>query len=535
MDRKLLLSIALSLATVGAMHYFFGKFSQAPEKTGPVSVEQQEQTAVSGQPIKVPTTQDLYKPLVLDVSFAAERKAGLDESNTVVQTDYCTATFSNYGAILTSLDFDQHTGRNKTALKTVQAKGVHDEQQRKKGCFLLALDENTPFIYTLKQRRETDGGMELVFQAENESWVITKEYVFVKDSYQIDVIVGFEPKVVQAKPVKPRLFFVAPFIKEIEQDSLSVVAWNESKQAIDKSEAVKAQGLVWPWQGTDPLFGVENKYFVHALINDPSKFVQRAYVKYLNDREVLPVLEGPEVTEGREWRMSFYFGPKLFQHFAKADARLEELLSFGWLSWLCKLLLQLLEIIYKYVGNFGFAIIILTILLKIPFTPFSIYGRRRMEEYQKHQPIINKIRQKYRNDLKLAHEEIMKYHKDHGLSPTAHMVGCLPLLVQLPILFALYRVLNNYLALHQAPFIGWIVDLSSKDPYYVLPILMGLSMLVQQIIAPVSDEKQRAVMMFMPVIMTVVFLNFPAGLVLYWFVNNVLTVAEDSLRKYIFG
>lgn len=141
---------------------------------------------------------------------------------------------------------------------------------------------------------------------------------------------------------------------------------------------------------------------------------------------------------------------------------------------------------------------------------------------------------KYRHDLSLQHTELMKFYKDHNLSPTTQFLGCLPLLIQMPILFALYRVLNNYLDLYQAPFIGWITDLSSKDPYYVLPILMGLSMLWQQHMTKVADEKQRVMMMFMSIFMTVMFANFPAGLVLYWLMNNIWTIGEDYLRKYFF-
>jgi len=157
-----------------------------------------------------------------------------------------------------------------------------------------------------------------------------------------------------------------------------------------------------------------------------------------------------------------------------------------------------------------------------------------MEEYQKHQPTINRIRSKYRQDMKKQQEEVLRFHKEHNLSPATPMVGCLPLLIQLPILFAFYKVLGNYLSLYQAPFFGWLHDLSASDPYYILPILMGATMLWQQSMSPIADQKQRMMMMFMPIIMTAIFINFPAGIVLYWLVNNLLTVGEDVLRKKLF-
>jgi len=210
------------------------------------------------------------------------------------------------------------------------------------------------------------------------------------------------------------------------------------------------------------------------------------------------------------------------------------LLSFGWLSWICKLLLQLLEFLFKHLGNFGLAIVVLTFLLKLPLLPLTISSRKKMEEYQKFQPTINRIRQKYKNDLKQQQIEIARFHQEHNLSQATPLIGCLPLFIQMPILFSLYRVLGNYLSMYQAPFFGWITDLSAKDPYYILPILMGGTMIWQQQMTPSGDEKQKMMMMFMPIVMVAIFINFPAGLVLYWFVNNFLTVLEDVVRRKFF-
>ena len=532
MDKKLLFAIILSLGTVWLFQYYTGKNSQT-EQPGVVTVGGGPVAAVAGQPIKVPTTQDLYKPLQLEVDFA-EHKGSDAETLTVVDTDYCTATFSNHGAVLVGLDFKDHTGKNGTPLRTVYSKGSYDAEQRKKGCFLVALDQKSPYFYKFVEKRIVENKTELEFNADHDQWTIGKIYTLYKDSYKIDVTIKLTPKTPTATPVQPRMFFSAPYLAEISDDAVNVLVWNEQKQEIDKQEAAKTKGLAWYWHTPKPMIGADDKYFVHTLVDDPSKFVQRGYIQEFDAKNVMPVLEGPSVKEARSWTLSFYFGPKLFDHFTAVDSRLEDLLSFGWLSWLCKLLLKWLTFIYDYLGNFGFAIIVLTILLKLPFAPLSIYARKKMEEYQRYQPTINKIRMKYKGDMQMQHEELMKFHKEHNISPTTQMIGCLPLLIQMPILFSLYRVLNNYLDLYQAPFVGWIVDLSSKDPYYVLPILMGLSMLWQQIITPTTDEKQRVVMIFVTIVMTVVFAGFPAGLVLYWFMNNLLTIGEDYLRKLLF-
>ncbi len=183
------------------------------------------------------------------------------------------------------------------------------------------------------------------------------------------------------------------------------------------------------------------------------------------------------------------------------------------------------------IGNYGLAIIALTVVVRIPFVPLSIFSRRRMEDYQKHQPHINRIRTKYKTEPKVQQQEIIRYHREHNLSPATPIIGCLPLLIQVPILLSLYRVLWSYLDLYQAPFFGWIIDLSAKDPYYVLPVLMGVTMIWQQSMTAVQDEKQRVISWFMGIVMTVLFASFPAGLVLYWLMNNILTLIEDYARK----
>jgi YidC/Oxa1 family membrane protein insertase len=433
------------------------------------------------------------------------------------------------------LDFIEHPGKNGVPLRTVNSKGYADVEQRKKGCFLLALAEKTPYIYTLVDKRSDAKGLDVVFKTETAQWILYKTYHLHKDTYQMDVILGFEPKTTAVTPVKPRLLFAAPLVGEVADDTESVVVWNEPRQVIDIYDLTKVDAVAWYWTGKNPLVGAQDRYFVHSLIGDSSKFVQRAYIKRFDAKNVFPILEGPQITQKSEWKLSFYMGPKLVDHLNAVDGRLEELLSFGWLSWLCKLLLKLLAWINDFIGNFGLAIILLAILLKLPFMPLSIYSRKQMLHYQHYLPTINKIRLKYRHDMQMQHQELMKFYAEHNISPTTQIVGCLPLLIQLPIMFGLYKVLGSYLDLYQAPFLGWIVDLSSKDPFYVLPILMGLTMIWQQQVTPTGDGKQRVMMIFLSLFMTVVFANFPAGLVLYWLVNNLLTIGEDYIRKFFFA
>lgn len=538
-DKKFFLALSLSLLTVLGLQYFFsGKVVQKPS-----SVETLQQP-VAGQPIKVPAIQELYRPLNTQVIFEEKQGDAQPEVLTDVQMPKYKAVFSNYGAVLTSFEFNDHKGKDGMPLKTISSEAskccAKDAavDNRANGCFLLALEENTPFNYQFlyKQDKKIDQHdvVEVAYQAETEFWTIQKIYLLYHDSYKIDLNVKFEPRKVDAlKAIRARIFVTSPCVSEIEPDPVNVFLFNESKDIVDILDMNATQDLTWHWLSPNVMFGAEDKYFVHSMVNDAAKFVQRAYVRKIDAKTVAAVFEGPELAEAKNFNLSFYIGPKVLESMSVVDNRLVDLLALGWLSWLCKLLLKLLFWLFGLIGNYGWAIVVMTILLRLPFVPLSIFSRKKMEQYQRFQPTIQRIRQKYRQDLKMQNQELMKFHADHNLSTATPLLGCLPLLIQMPILFALYRVLGNYLDLYQAPFFGWIIDLSAKDPFYVIPILMGVTMLWQQAMTPSSDEKQKVMMYFVSIVMTVLFANFPVGLVLYWTMNNILTLVEDYFRKYV--
>lgn len=551
MDKKFLMTLFLSIGTVLLLQYYWGRNVQTGvQGGGPVSITQ---AAVPNQPVKISTTQDFYRSMNTDVLFADEQPGVVDVTS--VETTHYTASFSNQGALLVGMAFKDHCGKDGKPLQTITPQ-FKNADQRKNGCFLLALEEKTPFVYTLlsRQDKETPNKVkitELSYQAENSDWVVKKVFGLHHDSYQIDLTVDLSPKGKNTQPTYARLFMASPYVQEITDEMMGIVFLDRVKNTLEKMEPVKSEGgLAWPWAQADVVFGIEDKYFVHAIIKDPTQFVQRSFIKSVlipqekpkigdtivaPKKEYFPILESGQIIEHKTWTMSFYMGPKVFDHLAYVDDRLTDLMSFGWLSWLCMLLLKLLEFLFGFLGNYGIAIIVLTFILRIPFMPLSIYSRKKMEIYQKYQPTIQKIRLKFRHDMKMQHEELMKFHQEHNLSTATPMLGCLPLLIQMPILFALYRVLNSYLDLYQAPFFGWIFDLSGKDPYYVIPVLMGVSMIWQQKMTPSVDEKQKFIMWFMSIVFTVIFAKFPAGLVLYWLMNNLISIGEDYLRKYFFS
>ncbi len=220
-----------------------------------------------------------------------------------------------------------------------------------------------------------------------------------------------------------------------------------------------------------------------------------------------------------------YAGPKEYDSLKKFGAGLEHIVDFGFFSILSRPLFWLMKVFYGIFPNYGVAIIILTIFVRIPFIPLINKGQASMKKLQDIQPRMAEIREKYKSDPQRMQKELMELYKKNKVNP---MGGCLPMLLQIPAFFALYKVLMIAIELRGAPFALWITDLSVKDPYYIMPVIMGATMVIQQKMTPSTmDPTQQKIMMIMPVVFTFMFLTFPSGLVLYWLVNNVLSIAQQ--------
>lgn len=233
---------------------------------------------------------------------------------------------------------------------------------------------------------------------------------------------------------------------------------------------------------------------------------------------VLPGQEG-------ELRASFYAGPKDQQRLEKISPYLDLTVDYGWLWWVAKPLFYGLTFFHGVVGNWGWSIVLLTVLIKGIFYPLSATSYRSMARMRKLQPEMKRLKDLYGDDRQKMSQETMGLYKREKVNPLG---GCLPMLIQMPVFLALYWVLNESVELRHAPWIYWIVDLSVKDPFYVLPILNGISMFVLQTLQPAPpDPTQAKVMKIMPVAFSFFFMFFPAGLVLYWTVNSMLSIAQQ--------
>jgi len=232
--------------------------------------------------------------------------------------------------------------------------------------------------------------------------------------------------------------------------------------------------------------------------------------------------------------LSGYAGPKNYRDLASLNKELTDAIEYGWFTFIAKPMFLLLQYIHDYVGNWGWTIVLVTILIKLILYPLSYKGMVSMNKLKELSPKIKEIQEKYKNDKQKSGAKMMEFYKKEGVNP---MGGCLPILLQIPVFFSIYRVLLNSIELKGAEWAFWITDLAEMDPYFVLPILMGITMYVQQLITPnqMQDELQKKLFQFLPVIFTFFFLWFPAGLTLYWFINNLFTIAQQYYVNTLFA
>ena len=232
--------------------------------------------------------------------------------------------------------------------------------------------------------------------------------------------------------------------------------------------------------------------------------------------------------------LNAYIGPKNERVLKSINPELTDAIEFGFFSFLSKPFFKVLLWINDYVGNWGWAIILFTLLVKLVLFPLSYKGMMSMQKLKDLAPKMKEVKEKYKGDPAKMNAQMMEMYKKHGANP---MGGCLPMILQIPVFFALYRVLLNAVELEGAPWILWIENLAQMDPYFVLPILMGASMWFQQRITPTTmqDPLQEKIFKFFPVIMTVFFIYFPSGLVLYWLVNNLSTIAQQYFINHMYA
>ncbi|MBW1980029.1 MAG: membrane protein insertase YidC [Deltaproteobacteria bacterium] len=382
----------------------------------------------------------------------------------------------------------------------------------------------------------------LTFTYEAPGWLrIVREYLFHPDSYLIELNIAVTNLGSQPWEDSPTLSLVnVPFSEKAGRYSFQGPALLVDNK-LDEIKVKKIEGeKVIP--GPVEWVAYTNQYFIMAVVPQ-EQAPNHALLKILEPAThmVESTFVGPKslIQPGasKSFHYTLYMGPKDVKTLKAANLKLEKAVNFGWFDVIAQPLLVCLKFFNRFTHNYGVAIILLTILIKVLFWPLTRKSYESMQAMKKLQPKMAKIREKYKDDKERMNQEIMQLYRTHKVNPLG---GCLPMVLQIPVFFALYRVLYSSIALRHAPFMLWINDLSAPDrlnigfqiPYLgglpVLTLLMGVSMFVQQKMTPTTgDPRQEKMMLMMPVVFTFLFVNFPSGLVLYWLVNNILQIGQQ--------
>ncbi len=381
------------------------------------------------------------------------------------------------------------------------------------------------------------------------SWVsdhgimVEKKFIFYPDSY----LIGLQVTVKNGSSISFGDKLALALTKTFSGASSAIGFEGPSALIDDKMEQIKLKKIKDKnvYSGKLKWIAVQDRYFMSSIIpKEPLDASLRLFLKDDSFLEAQLLQPATVVMSGTQHKQEFqvYFGPKSTQILNRYDNDLDLVIDFGWFDILAKPCLWLMNFLYDhFIPNYGVAIIILTLLTKILLWPLGSKSYKSMSEMKKLQPLIKQIREKYKNDRKKLNEETMALYRTYKINPLG---GCLPMVVQIPVFFALYRMLYGAIELRHAPFILWINDLSAPDrlfrfnfsipfmePPYGIPVLtliMGASMLLQQKMSPpMGDPTQAKMMMLMPVVFTFIFINFSSGLVLYWLVSNLVSIFQQ--------
>ena len=537
MDKKTLLAVVLSLALVMGYQYLFIKKIPPEQQTETATQETTVDTSVrhtsEGGTVTDPASA-LQQPRVKTGDALAPGK------DITVETPLYSAVFNTRGATLTPFKLKNYRkDLTKNAVPVELVKITENMEYPLSLSFpksSINLDPNV--IY-----EASDGSVDLTRQMINEKRLvfskeypgelqIDKVYTIHPDKYTFEVtavVTNLSDKIIKQSALLSWNEYVDPEVegtKYVHEGPISFVKDKIHTEKLKKLGDPKILGPDVSWGG------FESKYFIASVIPQQPSLTNLVISK--NKNEVVSVaLDGPKniILPGQSGTFEYavYIGPKEYDTLKAEGVGLENSIEFGsWIKWLALPLLYVMKFVNNYINNYGVAIIILTIFVKILFWPLGNISYRSMKSMQKLQPEIAKIKEKFPDDKQRLNQEVMGLYKIHKVNP---MSGCLPMLIQLPVFFGLYKALLYSIELRHAHFFLWIQDLSAKDPYYITPIIMGATMFLQQRMTPTpgGDDMQHKMMMWMPVIFTFMFLNFPSGLVIYWLFNNILSIGQQYL------
>jgi YidC/Oxa1 family membrane protein insertase len=538
------------------------KYFTPKERPGPPKADKEQEETVSAPAVTPKPLPQLASPPLSELTAQPGRPLPTAlEKEITIDTPFYQVVFSSVGATIKNFRLKSYLTNKGDDAEPEPVDLVHLDVEKGHPQFLearfdgLEAFEQEKRIFTTSTDETSitvfeDGSpRELSFQTNTVDGLhITKTFRFYPDRYPIDLQVTVRNG--SAATIKGSLEL---FIRNIPPEKKkSYYSFNGIALLYNGDlEELKQKKLKEPQIFNGPIGWVayEDNYFISALIPEEahdamfvgqfqptSRILEAKYA--LSPQYVDPQ---SQITS----QFTLYFGPRDYAILKALDKNLDKAINFGFTNVIAKPLHITLRFLYRYVKNYGLAIIILTIMIKIIFWPLTRKSYKSMKEMQKLQPLMKKMREKYKNDKAQMNRELMGLYKTYKVNP---MGGCLPMVIQIPVFFALFRILGTAIELRHAPFVLWIDDLSAPDrlldfpfsipfmsPPYGIPVLtllMGASMFIQQKLTPTpGDPAQAKMMLFLPVIFTFMFINFPSGLVLYWLINNLISIGQQYQIK----
>lgn len=544
MEKRLFIAVGISLLFLWLYSLLLPKFFPEMVPTPP-PVEEPGQTgtvaaAKAGEPATTATTatsvpEATTEPVVTQVTAAAIAPVReTREIETVVENDFFRAVFTNRGGQLTSFQVKRHVEKDERPVELVTRRDTPGYYPFLIESSSLDFNKFANFSYYATDARIENGKGTLEYRvvAAN-GWAMTKRFEF-REPFLVDV--SFESNGFDGTWRSSLGPGVHDVIDAVEQSSYviagGIVATEEDFDTIKKHKGARVQ--VFP-PGLK-FIGLEDAYFLSAMkpVVAGDAVMRRVEIAPKNDGDEpsWELVAGLNAVGGRLDAKAF-LGPKeagLLEPYG-----FEEALHLGFFGWIARMLLHALVWVNQYTNNYGWAIVVLTVIIRIVLLPLQHKSIVSMKKMQQVQPKVNALRDKFKKartdheQRQKLNEEMMKLYKDEGINPAS---GCFPILLQAPILWAFYSLLSQAIELRNEPFIWWITDLSLRDPYYLTPILMTITMVIQQKMTPTTiDPAQQKIMMAMPFIFGFIFKDLPSGLVLYWLVQNLLSIAQQAVMN----
>lgn len=527
MEKRLIVFLILSLAIIFAYPFFMERMVGPAPETPEVT-----QAPTEATPKSAPSSPPQESVSAVE-SVVAEKNA----KEKVIESDLYRIVLSNIGGTIKEWQLKKYTKKTETG----ENAPIELIQEGVKTLPLTIFTADAPNgskqLYNLDEkpiRLSTERPIEVVTLTSTgpDGRKLTKELTFHNDHYLVETQIATEGYTEGYEVSLGTNFGIENWGVEFGG---SIGAATFVNGELLKDVESKIEGTV-THEGTILWTALQDKYFISALIPKEAGQVGPVSVEKEGAQQIRVDLKVPPDQAGLK-TLALYAGPKEYDRLAQIGAGLQQSIDFGWFimgSWLpvrlvAKPIYFILRFFYQFTHNYGVAIILVTVLVKVLFFPITRKSLASMKDMAAIQPKVAALRKKYAGDREKMNRELMNLYKEHQINPFG---GCLPMLAQIPVFIALFNVLYTTIDLRQAPFMFWIQDLSDKDPFYVLPVIMGISMFFQQWTQPTTmDPMQAKIMLFLPVIYTFFFLKFPSGLVLYWLVNNILTIGQQYLMN----